>query len=648
MTMNPGPDRDLLVVDLMSSRSALLSGSLVEGLTERHRVDLLAGAVMKPDSNVASTIAAFAGRAVAFVVNQGLPDERALRAASGQLNKTRLAFFYWPNEQAIEVADRLRIASYWRHVWFYRFLRFPNILRSRSDQVKSKVSATPIGRAAKRTAINWTPPILSRRRPQSESIPQQIDANTQRRIASRDKNYIQIGRRLDAIEQTRAAATTLFGSAPWSEDMLPSPSRPLPGRGLYVRLDYWVKLETGGSYGHTCFLAKSAAAATEKFECIFANRFELLDTMGVKQHVLEYQFQTSQSMNFIEVGEKYVAILRNQFAESKPSYVYERTVLGNCAVAQLCEEMGIPYIAEFNGSELSMARSFGQPYELESTLERIEDYSFSVAALINVISEPVAESLVERGVPRAKILVNPNAVDPDFYKPVSDEDRSKLKAEFGVPQDAIVVGFCGTFGGWHGIEVLAEGMARICKQEPRAHFLLIGDGNLKPLVRKVIEENKLASQVTDLGLIAQAVGARAMSVCDILGATHAQNIGNRTFFGSPTKLFEYMAIGAAIVSSDLAQLGEVMRPALINSDFREGNPKITNQRGVLVKPGDVDDFVLAVQALISHSQVRRELGANARQAAINNYTWDNHFANIWRQLAGLPLKGYVSDKQNLV
>ena len=40
------------------------------------------------------------------------------------------------------------------------------------------------------------------------------------------------------------------------------------------------------------------------------------------------------------------------------------------------------------------------------------------------------------------------------------------------------------------------------------------------------------------------------------------------FFGSPTKIFEYMAMGGGIVASDLEQIGEVLSPALRVADLR--------------------------------------------------------------------------------
>lgn len=662
MTSNTPSDSALLIIDLASGQSVVRDVGILDGATERHRIDLLLGLNLHHSDDRTKLLDAFTGNAVAFVVNSGLPNKHVLMAAHRLLAKGRKAYFYWPNEQAVEIADRHRIASYWNHVWAYRLLRLPTTLRNGASGVKSKIVASPIGSvavAAKRSVIRIRnlrvaalTPVIDKTPRDSVTVaavappnePGRIHFEVAQRLAGREQRNAQIGRVISSTQEQKLASASLFGQGQLTENSLPSAVRPLEGRGVYVRLDYWAKLKTGGSYGHTCFLAKSSAAMCRDFVCLFANRFELLDRLGVKQRVLNHQFASSTSAQLIENGEKFIPMLRRQFDELKPSFVYERSVLGNCAAAVLCEERKIPYIVEYNGSELSMARSFGRPYELDAILESIEDYAFDVATVINVISEPVAESLIERGVAREKILVNPNAVDLDFYKPADDADRSKIRSELDLPLDAVVIGFCGTFGGWHGIEVLAKGMVKICEKEPKAHFLLIGDGNLKPLIKKAIVDGNIQSNVTDLGLIPQMDGARAMSVCDILVATHAQNIDNRTFFGSPTKLFEYMAIGAGIVSSDLAQLGEVMRPALTTADLAAGRLEITNQRGVLIKPGDVDDFVAAVLGLIVHDGVRKKLGQNALNAARENYTWDNHVANIWRHMAGLPLKGYVSDK----
>ena len=52
----------------------------------------------------------------------------------------------------------------------------------------------------------------------------------------------------------------------------------------------------------------------------------------------------------------------------------------------------------------------------------------------------------------------------------------------------------------------------------------------------------------------QAEGARLLKACDIFVSPHNSHMVDSKFFGSPTKVFEYMAIGGGIVASDLEQI----------------------------------------------------------------------------------------------
>ena len=76
------------------------------------------------------------------------------------------------------------------------------------------------------------------------------------------------------------------------------------------------------------------------------------------------------------------------------------------------------------------------------------------------------------------------------------------------------------------------------------------------------------------------------------------------FFGSPTKLFEYMALGGGIVASDLEQMGEVLSPALTPDEASRG-AAVSGERAVLCPPGDVDAFVLGVVGLVERPAIVR-------------------------------------------
>src|SRR5262249_53598361 len=127
---------------------------------------------------------------------------------------------------------------------------------------------------------------------------------------------------------------------------------------------------------------------------------------------------------------------------------------------------------------------------------------------------------------------------------------------------ATVVGFIGTFGPWHGAEILSRAFAALLSAHPelrpRLRLLMIGDGARMAAVRAIVDESGVGDAVVFTGLVPQDEGPRYLAACDVLASPHVPNPDGTPFFGSPTKLFEYMAMGKAIVASNLDQIGEVL------------------------------------------------------------------------------------------
>jgi glycosyltransferase involved in cell wall biosynthesis len=125
-----------------------------------------------------------------------------------------------------------------------------------------------------------------------------------------------------------------------------------------------------------------------------------------------------------------------------------------------------------------------------------------------------------------------------------------------------------------------------------------------------------------------------MRAADIYISPHASHMTDSKFFGSPTKLFEYMALAGGIVASDLEQIGVILSPSLRPSDFTHGVPDAARNRAVLCKPGDIDDFVAGVVALVRHPEICAALGQNARAAAQEHFSWKRHVDRIWEHVLG--------------
>jgi len=520
---------------------------------------------------------------------------------------------HWRGEDAVECIDAERLRSLWRHWYFIKFGRY-------AHRVAAKWSRL---RAVRRSLRWWQMPLWMLRR-LTGSVARAAAAPTADplwRLRPAHERLTDLDRRLDEVRMV-----------PFTR---PAPSRAarLPGCGAYLRTDFWTRIESGGSYGHTCYVAKELAAVCDRFVCFMASRYQLIDDYGIPQVIIEPSVISGAEDTIVDATQYYVRMLRPAFQAIGPAFLYERLCLGNYAGALLSRELGIPYIVEYNGSEISMRRSFdGSAYLYENEYLKAEMLAFRQATMISVVSEEVRNDLLKRGVDPEKILVNPNGADLETYAPAPPGERRAIRAELGFADDHTVVGFTGTFGGWHGIDVLAAALPRIASAVPEARFLLIGDGNYKHLVDEAVSSNGLQSRVHSAGRVPQADGARLLKAADLFVSPHNSHMVDSKFFGSPTKIFEYMSMGGAIVASDLEQIGQILSPALRLADI-PGAGEVGGARSVLCTPGDVDEFVNAVVALARRRDLWPALGHNARQAVDQHYSWERHVARLWPFLA---------------
>jgi ubiquinone/menaquinone biosynthesis C-methylase UbiE len=126
-----------------------------------------------------------------------------------------------------------------------------------------------------------------------------------------------------------------------------------------------------------------------------------------------------------------------------------------------------------------------------------------------------------------------------------------------------------------------------------------------------------------------------LKACDIYVSPHNSHMVDGKFFGSPTKVFEYMAMGGGVVASDLEQIGEVLSPALRPADLERPTLTVTDQRSVLCTPGNIDEFVAGVVGLAKRPDLVHALGRNARQAVADHYSWRRHVGRLWTFVGGL-------------
>jgi glycosyltransferase involved in cell wall biosynthesis len=295
--------------------------------------------------------------------------------------------------------------------------------------------------------------------------------------------------------------------------------------------------------------------------------------------------------------------------EQPPDFIYQRYSRFSWAGVAASLRTGRPLFLEYNGSEVWVGRYWDRVGML-GLLERYERLNLAAAARVFVVSEVERQNLLRARVADEKIVVNPNGVDAKRFQPHIGGER--VRRELGIEADETLVGFVGTFGPWHGVLALAEAIKLIPK-DARVRFLLVGSGALRSEVERILREANAEQRAIMTGAVEHERVPALLDACDVLASPHVPLEDGSEFFGSPTKLFEYMAMGKGIVASRLGQIGEVLAD---------------EETALLVEPGNALELSEAVMRLVNSQQLRERLGAAARREAIANHTWTHNAERV--------------------
>lgn len=311
------------------------------------------------------------------------------------------------------------------------------------------------------------------------------------------------------------------------------------------------------------------------------------------------------------------------------SFIYQRYSLLNSTGVLVRWLTSLPLTLEYNGSEVWVNNNWAQKkkFKLNWIADKIELINLQRADRVIVVSQVLKDELMSRGIKPHKIVVNPNGVDTDVYDPVKLEPmRNSVRQELAL-ENKVVFGFIGTFSQWHGIEVLARIIPAIVQQKPQAYFLLMGDGPLKLFLMEELKKHNIGTEhVLFLGMIPQHKACNYLAACDVYLTPTQPNPDGSRFFGSPTKLFEYMSMAKPIIASHIEQLADIIHPAIYEHHEHQS---ISEKVGFLVYPHDIDGFIAtAIKIIETDADELRAMGMQARTKAIAQYTWTAHVQHI--------------------
>jgi glycosyltransferase involved in cell wall biosynthesis len=284
----------------------------------------------------------------------------------------------------------------------------------------------------------------------------------------------------------------------------------------------------------------------------------------------------------------------------RPGIVYQRHRAFLVAGIDVAQKIGARFVLEWNASE-AWTRTHWDGFLLverifNPLLVRMERYVVSHADLAAAVSGPAADAALEAGARPERVVVVPNGVNVDEVDALASRDKA-------IDDARTRIGWIGSFGPWHGAEVLVRALALL---PPTVELLMVGDGSLRFSCQRLAEEIGVSARIEWTGAIAHRQALQRLSQCDVLASPHTQ-LRDQEFFGSPTKIFEYMAIGRPIVASASGHLDEILE----------------NERtAVLVQPGDPSALADGILKVIALPDRGAALGRAARAEARSRHSWD--------------------------
>ena len=276
--------------------------------------------------------------------------------------------------------------------------------------------------------------------------------------------------------------------------------------------------------------------------------------------------------------------LRRTVQAFQPDLIYQRSNLYLLSGAHVARQFGLPLIEEINAPYFH-ERSRHGGISLPPLAKWAERRAWVRADEVIAVTGVLADMVAARGVPRERLHVMHNGIDSELLAPTVVDPTAKARLNLS---QYMVLGFTGFVRDWNGLDNVLDQLAR---PEGRDWFLLIvGDGPARLGLEQRAREIGVASRVRFTGVVKRGDVAGYVSAFDVA----LQPAANA--YASPLKLFEYMALGRAIVAPDQPNIREVL----------------THETDALLfKPDDPAAFAHAVRRAAEDAELRARIASTA-------------------------------------
>jgi len=229
------------------------------------------------------------------------------------------------------------------------------------------------------------------------------------------------------------------------------------------------------------------------------------------------------------------------------------------------------------------------------------------------VSSIISQKAIAAGIgPPEKFTTIYSGMELDWFLD-SNVDPAAVRREFGIPEDAPVVGKIARLFSLKGHDQLLDAAPEVVRRHPDVRFFLIGDGLLYEHLRRRAREAGILDNFVFAGLIPRERIPEMIAPMDIVVHTSLRE-------GLARVLPQALAMGKPCVSFDIDGAPEVVIPG---------------ETGYLVKPGDDRELANAISALLDDPHLRARMGEAGRHRvdpAFRAETMVEQIASVYKML----------------
>jgi len=286
----------------------------------------------------------------------------------------------------------------------------------------------------------------------------------------------------------------------------------------------------------------------------------------------------------------------------KPDVVYERYNLFLLAGIWAKKTFKLPMLLEVN-APLYEERSKYNGISLKKFARWTEAYAWRNADGVLPVTQVLANTVMAANVSLERITVVPNGIDLDKFGDVPDLEMAKQKLGFS---DRLVLGFTGFVRDWHGLDKVVDIVAHT--NDRKRQLLIVGDGPARTSIEQRARELGVEDQVTITGIVERD------KVADYVAAFDVALQPDVVDYASPLKMFEYLALGRAIVAPDKANIREIL---------------VHEQNALLFDMSQPTAFFTELERLCNDEALRKKISCNAQLTiAQQALTWDQNAQKV--------------------